>query len=136
MSSSTTKQPKHRVSIPAKSALKTGPKGKQPAVAEDEPVSTAKRPTKGTKKAVKPRERIVEQEGLSDLSGAEGEDEFDLDVEEDRMEVDVDEDDEEGSSEEDGTDEEIEGMKADRKKSKKNTSQSYSMLLTVQSPFV
>jgi len=123
MSSSSTKQPKHRVSIPAKSALKSQAKGKRPAVAvaEDEPVSTQKRSAQFAKKASKPRKDDFEEQGLSDLSdGAEGEDEFD--VEADDMEVDDDENDE-GSSDEDGTDEEIEGMKADRKRSKKNTSE-------------
>ncbi|KAG7562894.1 hypothetical protein FFLO_01723 [Filobasidium floriforme] len=121
MSSSTTKQPKHRVSIPAKSALKSGPsksQSKRPAGDEDdEPVIIKKRTAPSSKKASRNNEKDDEEEGLSDLSdGADGEDEFDVNG----MEV----DEEEGSSDEEGdisTDEEIEGMKADRKKSKKNT---------------
>jgi hypothetical protein len=122
MSSSTTKQPKHRVSIPAKSALKSGPsksQSKRPAGDEDnELVIIKKRTTPSSKKASRNNKKDDEEEGLSDLSdGADGEDEFDVNG----MEV----DEEEGSSDEEGdisTDEEIEGMKADRKKSKKNTS--------------
>jgi hypothetical protein len=127
-----TSQPKHRISVPAKSALKTGPpakkapvpvKGKGKAVAKPKPAAgPAKRKQPEKEEEISDIEDGNVEEGLSDISGSDGEDEFDVNA----MEVDAEgsasgrsEDDDE---EEVSTDEEIEGMKTGKRKSKKNTS--------------
>jgi hypothetical protein len=129
-----TSQPKHRISVPAKSALKTGPpakkapvpvKGKGKAVAKPKPAAgPAKRKQPEKEEEISDIEDGNVEEGLSDISGSDGEDEFDVNA----MEVDAEgsasghsEDDDE---EEVSTDEEIEGMKTGKRKSRKNTSKS------------
>jgi len=142
--STPTSQPKHRVTVPTKSALKSGPSKSTPTQESASTSTQANRPKKGPKQPRKSAGNVADvqealrdaktltgsghaEEGLDDLSdGADGEDEFDVNA------MDVDEDSaasDEGSEGDDAsTDEDIEGMKTGTKRSKKNTSESQPFL--------
>lgn len=121
-------QPKHRVSVPAKSALKTSskPKSAQPqsSLGKHAPQSKGSISIKAGSgfankgKEVKKRKAEVEVEESDE---DEGDEDVDMDAgneEEGDSEGSLEDDD----GEEDDTDDEINGMTSDKRKSKQNTS--------------